>query len=210
MSSVSDLTDELSFLVVHLQVERRLEEEAARSIHYLHTSTTLPLQKLLHEHLITAHLRTLLAMPGSGLVAMLDHDRIDDLARLYRVFWKVQPLGPKELKKAMKETVKERGEKINAAGTGAQEEPKPSTSAAGASEDVKGKGKGKETAGGSGAAAALQSALRWVQEVLDLKDKFDRILKDAFGGDKAVQTAINEVSRRSGQRGQDCPDESAG
>ena len=135
-------------------------------------------------------------MPGSGLVAMLDHDRIDDLARLYRVFWKVQPLGPKELKKAMKETVKERGEKINEGTAQQQEDVKP-PAGDGPSEDVKGKGKGKETAGGSGAAGALQSALRWVQEVLDLKDKFDRILRDAFGGDKAVQTSINEVCAQS-------------
>jgi hypothetical protein len=29
---------------------------------------------------------------------------------------------------------------------------------------------------------------------LDLKDKFDKILDQAFGGDKAVQTSINLVS----------------
>jgi cullin 3 len=41
---------------------------------------------------------------------------------------------------------------------------------------------------------ALGPAVRWVQDVLDLQDKFDRILNGAFGGDKAVQTSINEVS----------------
>jgi len=162
-------------------------------------------------------------MPGSGLVSMLDWDRMDDLARLYRVFGKV-PLGMKELKKAMKESVKERGEKINegfqdgpsgGGGGGPPPPPGPSSGGAGAGagssmggageeggggeKDPKGKGKGKEgsTAGGGGgasAAGALQSALRWVQEVLDLKDKFDKILREAFSGDKTVQTAINEVS----------------
>lgn len=126
---------------------------------------------------------------------MLDSDRIDDLARLYRVFGKV-PLGIKELKKGMKDTVKERGEKINEGfQDGAAAGPSTSAGVDEAEKDPKGKGKGKEVAGTGGAAGALQSALRWVQEVLDLKDKFDTILREAFSGDKNVQTAINEVSR---------------
>ncbi|KAL7411333.1 ubiquitin ligase SCF complex subunit Cullin [Mrakia frigida] len=205
------------------KVERRLEEEAARAQHYLSSQTSASLQKHLQDNLITAHLRAILTMPGSGLVSMLDSDRMDDLARLYRVFGKV-PLGMKELKKAMKESVKERGEKVNEGfqdgpppppgpGPGPGPGSGPSTGGAGAGssmggagageegagagggeKDPKGKGKGKEGgAGGASAAGALQSALRWVQEVLDLKDKFDRILREAFSGDKTVQTAINEA-----------------
>jgi hypothetical protein len=70
--------------------------------------------------------------------------------------------------------------------------------------EEKGKGKGKAVAGSAasaGAAAgasaqapALAQAVRWVQDVLDLKDKFDRILEQAFQGDKSIQISINEVS----------------
>jgi cullin 3 len=43
------------------------------------------------------------------------------------------------------------------------------------------------------AAAAVNIALRWVQEVLDLKDTFDKVWKEAFEEDKAIQTALNDV-----------------
>jgi hypothetical protein len=55
------------------------------------------------------------------------------------------------------------------------------------------KGKGKPTKELGGTAVALANAIRWVQDVLDLKDKFDGVLRDAFAGDKGIQTAINEV-----------------
>jgi cullin 3 len=38
-------------------------------------------------------------------------------------------------------------------------------------------------------------AIRWVQEVLDLKDKFDEVLEKAFVSDKAFQTTFNGVSK---------------
>jgi cullin 3 len=67
--------------------------------------------------------------------------------------------------------------------------------------DEKGKGKGKAVPGAApGQAAqapALAQAVRWVQDVLDLKDKFDRILEGSFGGDKSIQISINEVSMMS-------------
>jgi cullin 3 len=62
-------------------------------------------------------------------------------------------------------------------------------------DDPKGKGKAKV----SSASGALASALRWVQDTLDLKDQFDRLLQDAFGDDLAMQGSINEV--RTGERG---------
>ena len=97
--------------------------------------------------------------------------------------------------------IEERGKTINEGAT-AEPEAGPSGSLTqggvpnmDVDAEVDPKGKGKANAASSGnAATALGSALRWVQDVLDLKDKFDRILDQAFGGDKAVQTSINEVT----------------
>ena len=36
-------------------------------------------------------------------------------------------------------------------------------------------------------------AIKWVQEVLDLKDKFDKVQNLALSNDKAFQTSFNEV-----------------
>lgn len=68
----------------------------------------------------------------------------------------------------------------------------------------KGKGKEKERETGSGSAstaaiatAGTNAAISWVQSVLDLKDKFDRLLGSAFGGDKAFQNSINKVREKA-------------
>lgn len=183
------------------QVERRLAEEADRTAHYLSSFTHVPLQSLLIEHLLTAHLSSILNMPGTGLVVMLDGDRMSDLRRLYTLFLKVpEDAGKLALRIALRSDIEERGRGIN---EGVTNEAGPSGANAGEgdaeggggdeADDPKGKGRAK-AAGSSGAAGALANALRWVQDVLDLKDKFDRIWEEAFAGDKAIQTSINEVS----------------
>jgi len=42
-------------------------------------------------------------------------------------------------------------------------------------------------------AQTLASALKWVQDVLDLKDKFDMIWKISFNGDRNIEAAVIEV-----------------
>jgi len=112
---------------------------------------------------------------------MIDADRIDDLRRLYRLFVHVSSAsdGPQTLKKALRESIINRGRLIN-----------DSESGASVSSDEKGKGKARVGA----QAQTLEDALRWVEDSLDLKVKFDRVLKHAFDSDKVLETAIIEVS----------------
>ncbi|KAK4686027.1 cullin 3, partial [Tremellales sp. Uapishka_1] len=171
-------------------VERRLAEESDRTAHYLSTITSAPLQSLLIDTLVTPYLNIVLNMPGSGLVSMLDSDRIADLSRLFTLFLKVPVEGKDALRNALRETIEERGKGINQ-GSNSDDNLTPAAAEAGMDEDdPKGKGKAKPA---SAAANALTAALRWVQETLDLKDCFDRFLDLAFMGDKAVQTSINEA-----------------
>ncbi|CAD6563777.1 MAG: Cullin-3 [Tremellales sp. Tagirdzhanova-0007] len=182
-------------------VERRLAEEADRTAHYLSTFTHPPLQDLLVEQLLTPHLKSILSMPGSGLVSLIDSDRVQDLRRMYILFLRVPVhVGKDALRLALRLDIEERGKTIN---EGAALEPEAGPSGAPAQDgepnmdldgdiSTKGKGKARPVPAGS-VAIALSSALRWVQDVLELKDKFDRILDQAFGGDKAVQTSINEA-----------------
>jgi cullin 3 len=126
---------------------------------------------------------------------------------LYTLFIRVpDDVGRNALRTALKGDIEERGKVINEGGiipAGAGAGPSQDGAAAeGGEEDEemegKGKGKAKEKGGSSGkavgGAGALSLALGWVQGVLDLKDKFDKVLDEAFGGDKAIQTSINEVS----------------
>jgi cullin 3 len=146
---------------------------------------------------------------------MLDDDKYGDLQRLYKLFGRPNVTeGPSVLKSALKKSIAVRGDAINEGITGGMANgssgaPAGTTAnvtngdmdAEAAAATSRAKGKGKETDGsvsasgtGMSAAAAASAALRWVQDVLDLKDKFDRILRDGFSDDKGVQTAINEVS----------------
>lgn len=128
---------------------------------------------------------------------MLDNKQVGDLNRLYTLFAKVpENAGLDALKAGLRRTIAERGKMINQGiGSSTDDKGEPGMDVDETQEDIKGKGKAKPKEAGSGA-SALNSALRWVQEVLDLKDKFDTVLVDAFEDDKAIQTAINEVSPR--------------
>lgn len=183
----------------HNQVEKRLAEETDRTANYLSPTTQSQLLALVTAKLLTPHLTAILQMPGTGLRPMLEQDRHSDLRRLYALFLRVpDDVGRQALRLALRSDIEERGRGIN---EGESQRAGPSSVGQDEGEEDedmagKGKGKGKEKAGaGAAGANALSLALRWVQDVLDLKDKFDRILEEAFSGDKSVQMSINEVSR---------------
>lgn len=207
--------------ILLLQVEDRLAEEQARCAHYLLSSTSAPLIAILDSNLLSAHLHTVLRMPETGLINMIDTMRIPDLQRIYRLYGRANVTeGLDVLMAELKKYVATRGFAINenvAAGTSALAAANvPSVSKAnttvlsssdkldeinvqGAAQKVKGTQSGNHAASApagtaTSAAAAVNIALRWVQEVLDLKDTFDRVWKEAFEEDKAIQTALNDVS----------------
>jgi cullin 3 len=117
---------------------------------------------------------------------MIDGSKYEDLGRMYRLFFQVSASsgGPLALRKGLKETIITRGKIINEASD-------PSKLAAVDGEDENDpKGKGKINP----AAQALTAALKWVQDSLELKDKFDLIMKHSLMGDSTCELAITEVS----------------
>ncbi|EMD34073.1 hypothetical protein CERSUDRAFT_117587 [Gelatoporia subvermispora B] len=171
------------------RVEERLAQEDSRVHHFLSSSTAAPLRRILEENLITPHLWTIINLSNSGLDAMIDLDKFDDLSRLFNLFTMV-PSGLPSLKKALRETIIRRGKDINASGdtTGTEDAP--------AEEEVeassKAKGKAKARSAGTGL-QTLQIALKWVQDVLDLKDKFDQVWSKSFQSDRELESSINEA-----------------
>lgn len=151
------------------QIERRLEEEDTRTHHYLHSSTDMYLMSVLEQVLLTAHLDPIIR----GLAALVEENRTDDLKRMYRLLNRIGA-GPPRLRTAMREWIIARGKSLNA-------EP---------NEAVEASVKGKEK---EGAGAGATTALAWVQNVLELKEQMDRLLADAFAGDKEMGRSINDV-----------------
>ncbi|KAJ9117605.1 hypothetical protein QFC22_004455 [Naganishia vaughanmartiniae] len=176
---------------------------------------------ILDKKLLSAHLETILRMPGSGLIHMIDTMRISDLQRVYRLYIRPNVTeGLSVLMAELKKYVSTRGHTINenvtANVTPATTVDVPSSSKAnttvlssstqldpvsaqGAAQKVTGTSSGTPSSVGApattatSAAAAVNVALRWVQEVLDLKDTSDRVWKEAFEEDKAIQTALNDA-----------------
>jgi cullin 3 len=173
------------------QAEDRFTSEELRAIHYLSNQTAAPLQRILESTLLTPHLQAIISNRNSGLDIMIDTDKKADLARMYKLFIKVRT-GLPCLRRAIKETIARRGKEINnqglASGSGGadgadgDDAPEPSA-----------KGKGKAPAGSH----VLQVALKWVEDVLALKDKFDDIWTNSFESDRELESGLNEVTLRA-------------
>ncbi|KAF8656825.1 hypothetical protein AX16_002373 [Volvariella volvacea WC 439] len=167
-------------------VQARFEAEESRVHHYLSSQTKGPLTDILKQHLLTTHLSTVLEMP-SGLDMMIDNGSLDDLARLYRLYTVVSD-GLTILKRKLKGSIAVRGKEINRNSQGldvAEDGPTAELEAS----TSKGKGKGRPATG----AQTLELALKWVQDVLDLKDKFEVIWKESFLKDRDIESALNEA-----------------
>jgi cullin 3 len=203
------------------RVERRLQEEQDRVSQYLHPTTGPLLFSLLDHVLISQNVQGVIDHPKLGLPVLLSEDRYTDLARMYKLFGRVGD-GHTLMNRGIKVWLVQQGQRIvetaatattagKAGEAGADaamdgDEPEASTSA----KSDKGKGKaregtqapststtnGKPAPAAAGAAArANNTAIEWVNAVLDLKDKMDKILSESFEKDKAFQNAINDVSR---------------
>jgi cullin 3 len=130
-------------------------------------------------------------MANSGLDAMIDHDKIDDLSRLYSLYGLIRD-GVPCLRRTLKISIERRGAELNKASMegreagdgGAEDEPDPSP---------RSKGKVKARPPNAGA-HGLAQALRWVEDVLHMKDRFDGIWETAFKGNREIESGLNEVN----------------
>lgn len=106
-------------------------------------------------------------MQNSGLESMLAADKYEDLLRMYNLFSRV-PAGLNEMRTFISKYILTLGSQINQH----------------INSDLK-------MEKGSG-----QTAIRWVEEVLSLQEKFDKILDQAANKDKSFQTVFNEAFER--------------
>lgn len=115
---------------------------------------------------------------------MVDASKVEDLARLYRLCSGIQT-GLPCLKRALKASISRRGKEINRLSVVVDEVEEDQ---AGADEgDAKRKGRIAKIK------SANTGASRWVQDVLDLKDRFETIWKNCWQSDREIESSINEV-----------------
>ncbi|KAL1640121.1 hypothetical protein SLS58_007235 [Diplodia intermedia] len=161
---------------------RRLREEVDRCRSTLSETTKSKIERVVEEELIENKIHDLIESE-SGVKFMVDNERIEELGLIYDLNARVDPKKA-ELVRAIQNRVVEMGNEINQATTSAASAP-PQPAENG--EDGE---KGKKAVADKAVNQQTVAAIKWVEAVLALKDKFDLIWKRAFDSDQAMQTAL--------------------
>lgn len=171
------------------QTRRRLVEEDARCQTTISRTSGPKIAKVVEREMISAHMTEFLALEGSGIKVMIDNDKHEDLTTLYQLVSRVDPTKT-PLKVAMQARVVEMGTEIN----NIIQNTDFGAVLAAANEDGEAPAEGAKAkpARQSPAAKATAAAIKWVDEVLKLKDKFDIMWRDCLGKDMPLQTAITK------------------
>ncbi|KAF7190957.1 Cullin-3-B [Pseudocercospora fuligena] len=162
--------------------KRRIDEEGDRCRSTLLETTALKIQKVVEDELIRNKMKGLIEME-SGVRYMVDNDKFNELHLVFDLEARVDPKKP-ELTKALQLIVAEMGAKINDGANAASQAPPAPPPAAEEGEGEKTKSNTKQIN------QQTAAALKWVEEVLELKDRFDKIWKTSFNEDQSISTAL--------------------
>ena len=162
---------------------KRLGEEDERCQQTLSSLTDQKIKIVVDKELIGAHIRDVINMEGTGVRHMLDNDRMDDLGNVFDLNSRVDPK-----KAALKDAVQKRivalGWEINnnnsSTATLLPEATAESAKKDGVDKTAPEKSVNQQTA----------SAIKWVDYVLELKAKYDRIWAEAFKRDSNMEKAL--------------------
>jgi len=170
------------------QTVKRLSEEETRCQTTISMLTAARIAKVVEEEMISSHLSEFLAMEGSGIKAMIENDRFEDLTLLYQLISRVDQ-SKEPLKVALQSRVVSLGSEINKMILETDFSAVAAPAEEGEAEGSNDKSKAPKQ---NAAAKATAAAIRWVDEVLKLKDKFDNMWKRCLGEDLILQTALTK------------------
>lgn len=174
------------------QTDKRLTEEIDRCGTTIELETLPRVCAVIDQELITSHLNDFLDMEGSGLRWMIDNDKIGDLSILYRLIARVDSKKT-SLQKILQKRVVELGmqvEKSLKTTDFSAAQPEGDENAGGDKTD---KGDKAEKAKPlNPAAQQTAAAIKWVDDVLHLKDKFDTLWTQCFQEDLIIQSALTK------------------
>jgi cullin 3 len=161
--------------------ERRLHEEADRCETTIELETLPKATQVIDEELISQHLSDFLALEGSGLRWMIDNDKIDDLSILYRLISRVDDKKTL-LRTILQKRVVELGREV--------EKTLRNTDFSAAQGEGEAAGESEKAKTLNPAAQQTAAAIKWVDDVLRLKDKFDILWSNCFQEDLIIQSAL--------------------
>lgn len=165
------------------EAKRRIEEESDRCRSTLSESTTVKIQRVVEDELIRHKMKGLIEM-DSGVQYMVDNDKLYELGLVFELEARVDARKT-ELTKAMQKIINEMGTEINNAAINTSQAPPTAPSAQDEHGDDRQKPGGTRQIN-----QQTVAALKWVEDVLALKTRFDNIWKTAFASDQTVHTAL--------------------
>ena len=165
---------------------KRVKEEEDRCRSTLSPLTLVKIRAVVENSLIKKNLREVIALENSGVKYMLDNDRLSELEMMYDLSARVDPK-KEELKKAVQSRIIELGEDVNKAASTTTQIP-PAKNLKQDGEKADGEDKSESTKPVNQQTAA---AIKWVDDVLQLKEKYDNVLAIAFQSDQGLQTAFS-------------------
>jgi cullin 3 len=169
------------------QVQRRLIEEELRVRQHLCFQTWARLKAILENIFLIPDVQALPDVASSSLNAMIDNEKLDNLSRLFRLYSLV-PEARLSLGRSLKSSIQQRGTELNTTNMeGRDVRDSECSEGDGVARSAQGKAKVRLPN------SSLPRALRWVDDVLQLKDKFDRIWEVSLNSDCMIERGFNEV-----------------
>jgi cullin 3 len=162
---------------------KRLKEEEQRCQQTISSITEPKIKAVVDKEFISAHIKDVINMEETGVKSMLDNDRVEDLKNVFQLVARVDPKKA-ALKDAVQKRVVELGIEINkVAFATASTAPSKASAKPPAEKGPPEKAISQQT----------QAAITWVEQILDLKSKYDRLWTMAFMKDPVMEKAL-EIS----------------
>ncbi|WEW58086.1 hypothetical protein PRK78_003553 [Emydomyces testavorans] len=167
------------------RVAVRIREEKERCHHTLSSVTEPKIMAVIDEYLIKQNIADVIKMEGSGVREMLDNDRLADLTIIYELVSRIDPQKT-ALTRAIQMRIVELGNQINTAAKEYSQTAQP------ALKQDQAKADGPRAPDEQKGPLNLQTAaaIKWVDDVLQLKSRFDHFWENAFLKDQGMQAAL--------------------
>ena len=164
--------------------KNRLSEESDRCKSTLSILTLGKIQAVVDHDLIRNSIPEVINNPGSGVHPMIDSERLEELALVYELSSRTDPK-KSHLRESIRKRISDTGKDINAAARQSPQAPsRPDNESV-----QKADGENKPVPERS-MNAQTSAAVKWVDDVLQLKAKYDRIHRSSLSEDKDLQAAI--------------------
>ena len=162
------------------EAKRRIDEESDRCRSTLSESTTTKIQQVVEDELIRHKMKGLIEME-SGVQFMIDNDKFYELGLVFELESRVDSRKP-ELTKAIQTIITDMGNEINNSAVQLSQAPPTGQD----DQDNEGKKAGNARQINQQTVAAL----KWVEDILGLKQRFDKIWTTSFKSDHTISTAL--------------------